>query len=54
MKKQNSVIIEFKFHKLREYILFNHKNLKEKYPDLTQLKFLRKLSISESMYYQNH
>ena len=54
LKKRNRVIVKFKCRKQRQNVLFNRKNLKDKSSDLSQLRFLGKLFISESMSHENH
>ena len=54
LKKTNRVIVKFKCRKQRQNVLFNRKNLKDKSSDLSQLRFLGKLFISESMSHENH
>ena len=54
LKKQNRVIVKFKCHKKRQNFIFNRKNLKDKSANLTKLRFLGKLFISDSMSHENH
>ena len=54
LKKKESVIVKFKCRKLKQKVLVNWKNLRNKSEDLRQLKFSGKLFISESMCHENH
>ena len=54
LKKKESVIVKFKCRKLKQKVLVNRKNLRNKSEDLRQLKFSGKLFISESMCHENH
>ena len=54
LKKKESVIVKFKCRKLKQKVLINRKNLRNKSEDLRQLKFSGKLFISESMCHENH
>ena len=54
LKRRSRVIFKFKCRKQRQNVLFNRKYLKDKFSDLSQLRFLGKLFISESMYHENH
>ena len=54
LKKKESVIVKFKCRKLKQKVLVNRKNLRNKSEDLHQLKFSDKLFISESMCHENH
>ena len=54
MRKKDRVIIKFKFRKQKHRVLSNCKTLQNKSLDLTQLKFLGKLFVNESMCHENH
>ena len=54
LKKKELVIVKFKCRKLKQKVLVNWKNLRNKSEDLRQLKFSGKLFISESMCHENH
>ena len=54
LKKKESVVVKFKYRKLKRRFLVNRKNLRNKSEDLRQLKFSSKLFISESMCHENH
>ena len=54
LKKKESVIVKFKCRKLKQKVLINRENLRNKSEDLRQLKFSGKLFISESMCHENH
>ena len=54
LKEKESVIVKFKCRKLKQKVLVNRKNLRNKSEDLRQLKFSGKLFISESMCHENH
>ena len=54
LKKKESVIVKFKCRKLKWSMLVDRKNLWNKSEDLHQLRFSRKLFISESMCHENH
>ena len=54
LKKKESVIVKFKCRKLKQKVLVNRKNLRNKSEDLRQLKFSGKLFILESMCHENH
>ena len=54
LQKKESVIVKFKYRKLKNKVLVNRKNLQNKSEDLRQLKFSGKLFISESMCYGSH
>ena len=54
LKKKESVIVKFKCRKLKQKVLINWKNLRNKSEGLHQLKFSGKLFISESMCHENH
>ena len=49
MRKKDCVIIKFKSRKQKLCVLLNRKTLQNKSIDLTQLKFLGKLLVNESM-----
>ena len=54
MRKKNFVIIKFKSRRQKHRVLLNRKTLQNKSIDLTQLKFLGKLLVNESMCHENH
>ena len=54
MRKKNHVIIKFKCGKLKHHVFSNHKTLQNKSLNLTQLRFLGKLFVNESMCHENH
>ena len=54
LKKKKLVIVKFKCRKLKQKVLVNQKNRRNKSEDLRQLKFSGKLFISESMCHENH
>ena len=54
LKKKESVIVKFKCRKLKQRVLVNGENLRNKSEDLCQLMFSGKLFISESMCHENH
>ena len=54
LKKKESVIVKCKCRKLKQNVLVNRKNFRNKSEDLRQLKFSGKLFISESMCHENH
>ena len=54
MRKKDRVIIKFKCRKQKHRVLSNRKTLQNKSLDLTQLKFLGKLFVNESMCHENH
>ena len=54
LKKKESVIVKFKCRKLKQKVLVNRKNLRNKSEDLCQLKFSGKLFILDSMCHKNH
>ena len=54
LKKKESVIVKFKWMKLKQKVLVNRKNLWNKSEDLCLLKFSGKLFISGSMCHENH
>ena len=54
LKKKVSAIVKFKCRKLKQKVLVNRKNLRNKSEDLCQLKFSGKLFILESMSHENH
>ena len=54
LKKKKSVIVNIKWRKLKQKVLVNRKNLRNKSEDLRQLKFSGKLFLSESMCHENH
>ena len=54
MRKKDQVIIKSKCRKQKHRVLLNHKTLQNKSLDLTQLKFLGKLFVNDSMCHENH
>ena len=54
MKRWDRAIIEFKCHKQKQSIIYKHKNLGTKSQELSNLKFLERLFVSESMSLENH
>ena len=54
LKKKVSVIVKFKCRKLKQRVLLNRRNLRNKSEDLHQLKFSGKLFMSESMCHERH
>ena len=54
LKKKELVIVKFKCRKLKQKVLVNWKNLRNKSEDLRQLRFSGKLFILESMCHENH
>ena len=54
MRKKDRVIIKFKCRKQKHCVLYNCKALQNKSLNLTQLKFLGKLFVNESMCHENH
>ena len=54
LKKKKLVIVKFKCRKLKQKVLVNQKNRRNKSEDLRQLKFSGKLFILESMCHENH
>ena len=54
LKKKESFIVKFKCRKLKQRVVVNRKNLRNKSEDLRQLKVSGKLFISESMCHENH
>ena len=54
LKKKELVIVKFKCRKLKQKVLVNRKNLRNKSKDLCQLKFSGKLFILENMCQENH
>ena len=54
MRRKDRVIIKFKCRKQKHRVLSNRKTLQNKSLDLTQLKFLGKLFVNESMCHENH
>ena len=54
MRKKDWVIMKFKYRKQKHHVLWNRKTLQNKSLDLTQLKFLGKLFVNESMYHENY
>ena len=54
MRKKDCIIMKFKCRKQKHRVLLNHKTLKNKSLDLTQLKFFGKLFVNESMCHENH
>ena len=54
MRKKDRIIIKFKCRKQNHRVLSNRKTLQNKSLDLTQLKFLGKLFVNDSMCHENH
>ena len=54
LKKKESVIVKFKFRRLKQSVIVTRKNLQDKSEDLYQLKFSGKLFISESMCHEKN
>ena len=54
LKKKEWLIVKFKFRKIKQKVLVNRKNLRNKSEDLRQLKFSGKLFILENMCHENH
>ena len=54
LKKKESVIVKCKCRKLKQNVLVNRKNFRNKSEDLRQLKSSGKLFILESMCHENH
>ena len=54
MRKKDQVIMKFKYRKQKHCAISNCKTLQNKSLDLTQLKFLGKLFVNESMCHENH
>ena len=54
LKKKESVIVKFKFRRLKQSVIVTRKNLQNKSEDLYQLKFSGKLFISESMCHEKN
>ena len=49
MKRSDRVIVKFKCRKQKQSLMYKRKNLGTKSQELTNLKFLGKLFVSESM-----
>ena len=54
MRRKDRVITKFKCRKQKHCFLSNCKTLQNKSLDLTQLNFLGKLFVNESMCHENH
>ena len=54
LKKTESVIVKFKFRRLKQSVIVTRKNLQNKSEDLYQLKFSGKLFISEHMCHEKN
>ena len=54
MRRKDRVIIKFKCRKQKHRVLSNCKTLQNKSLDLTQLNFLGKLFVNESICHENH
>ena len=53
MKRSERVIIKFKCRKQKQSVMYKHKNLGTKSQELSNLKFLGRLFVSESMSLEN-
>ena len=53
MKRSDRVIVKFKSHKQKHSLVYKCKNLGTKSQELTNLKFLGRLFVSESMSHEN-
>ena len=53
MKRSDRVIVKFKCHIQKQSLIYKHKNLGTKSQELTNLKFLGRLFVSESMSHEN-
>ena len=53
MKRLDRVMVKFKRHKQKQSLMYTHKNLGTKSQELTNLKFLGRLFVSESMSHEN-
>ena len=53
MKRSNRVIVKFKCRKQKNSVMHKRKNLGNKSPELSNLKFSERLFVSESMSHEN-